>query len=59
MCVEFEQSGGSEAMEFSRWALPRQALEIPSLAVKNVRQDLRRAETVSIYLVLFRNAFSV
>lgn len=32
---EIEQSGGSEATESSRWALPRQVLEIPSLAVKN------------------------
>lgn len=37
---EFEQSGGSETTESSTWALPRQALEIPSLAVKNSRDRI-------------------
>lgn len=37
MCVkrdEFEQADGSETTESPRLTLPRQALEIPSLAVK-------------------------
>lgn len=50
MCVEFEQSDGSEAMEFSRWALPRQALEIPSLAVKSSRDGICGEQRQSVFI---------
>lgn len=47
---EFEQSGGSETMESSRWALPRQVIEIPSLLVKNSQDRIYGEQTQSIFI---------
>lgn len=47
---EFEQPGGSETTESSRWALPRQALEIPSLGVKNSRDRIYGEQRQSVFI---------
>lgn len=47
---ELEQSDGSETTERPGLTLPRQALEISPLAVKNGQDKICEEQTVSIYL---------